>query len=458
VGAFHGPLAQKKLEALAVATGREEAKQLSAQKSKLDVSTSAVDGRLRVQYPGVDFFAPDKKQRVRLAEIELSEKYGLKSSATVSSTNGNLHESISQLMKLAQTQNTCILRVPDHAMAISTDPKSNTYRFFDPNIGVYVFDNPREFAEQVIHFVNMNYNKSTYSPYNTHPLSKVGGGPQPPLSTMSAHHQLSVKQALLGADRSLGSGICAAMSNHVARWFLEHPGHTEPITSEMLGLDEFQPQIALARRGDTLQQHRFMEKARETYLDAADSMPGGRQLIANMDALEQKDGLNAVIKHLADQLQKNPNDPLLVALQKSYSAKHEQFTFRAKAALAKGDALYKLGKYDAALQKYLPGLSGLVTGNVHSVLLTSGKSGTDEALKHVAILLQVGPYDLSLILLAKTLLAAKQAGRSIGILPPRVESQAPSIVVGPAAASQAAAQPDATGQFFLMFTPVALQK
>ncbi len=295
----------------------EQAKAFRDVKAKLDSSASTVNQQLKDRYPAVPTPLADTTRFVH-SEIEMLESTGLKPVSSVWSGNENLHASVSQLRELTQSRNTAIFSVTGHAMVIDTDPKTNMYRFFDPNVGLYVFNDPQDFAEQVIYFANKNYNASTYSPYE-HGLKD---GPRQPESLhLGPHRQLLIEQGLLGGDRSLRQGICAAMSAHVARWFLEHPDHTQPITAEMLGLDEFQPQIAAAKRGDALLQMQFLKEAQDQYWVQGRRMADDDQKIKIVESVRKLTGVggaSAALKYLAEQLKRDPTSVFLGLLEKTY--------------------------------------------------------------------------------------------------------------------------------------------
>ncbi len=396
-------------------------------KSQLTVATTKVDQQARKRYPAIQ--AENMATHSDVSRIEMLESAGLAPTHSLTCRNENLYLSVEQLRDLTQSQNAAYFYVTGHGMTVSTDPKTNTYRFFDPNHGLYVFHDPDEFAEQIIHFVNSRYNHSKYSPYH-HVLEN---GPQSPASSTmreALQRGFQIKQSLLGGDRDLRQGICAAMSSHVARWMLEHPSHEGRITSEMLELDEFQPQIAALHRGDTLLQMQFLKKARQQYSEVARRMAkedGEKKKIADaVTALALKDGTTGALKFLAGQLEKNLDDVFLRALEKTYLARQmmelqsakdarERPAREARNAVAEGDALMAKGSYERALARYLgqamtvqAAVKDLATLMQMATLEKDVLAGVDAAVKFVSEQLKKNPSDVFLQLLEKAHVAQTQ--------------------------------------------------
>ena len=127
------------------------------------------------------------------------------------------------VLEVSKQKQVALLGIPSHALMISTDPQAGSYRFFEPNLGIYKFDDPEIFAETVSDYLNSMYNGAE------------GFDPK----RLSSHLEVSVNQ---GGDQQLhlNQGVCRGLCVHVAKWLLEHPDFRGELTPEMLGLYEFE--------------------------------------------------------------------------------------------------------------------------------------------------------------------------------------------------------------------------
>ncbi len=131
---------------------------------------------------------------------------------------------------------TTYVRVPEHALVINSDPKTNTYQFFDPNRGLFTFHNAAEFNEQVVAYIHRHYDGT--------------GRYRPSVESTMDSHLVAPIDHFFRRDLSLESGVCAAMSLHVANWFVRHPEATGTIDATALGLGDFDTVRALVKLAD----------------------------------------------------------------------------------------------------------------------------------------------------------------------------------------------------------------
>ncbi len=225
----------------ASAASLKEFEALSASVDKVRNTDKERVVKEKSQYPNM-FLNNTQPESLIASNISLLASRNLRPLSTATFRNENLYQAVSHLATLAERPGVYMFRIPSHTMAIHTDPASNTYRFFDPNLGLMTYHDRQEFIDDVIRTVNGLYNESQYSPYK-HNAASGPKHPGPPKAGGTARREIQLLD--LGAGHSvLGLGICNAMSTHVAHWFLTHPGHTGTITAEMLGLQAFDTAIA----------------------------------------------------------------------------------------------------------------------------------------------------------------------------------------------------------------------
>ncbi len=242
--------------------------------------------------------------------VPMLRSTGVEPTGRQSFQDASLHQSIAGLEQTARRGGVSFVTTPGHAMMIAADPKTNTYRFFDPNSGIYRFDDPAEFAAQVTDHIDRTYNNSSHHPFAQAGLPR-------PQATMRAHLEVALEQGT-SRSASLDSGVCAAMSAHTGRWFLEHQGRMpEHLDAATIGL----PGFDLARTvGDIAEQHAKRGEYKKAIIQAFRAMEltlrtEEHQKLANEATKLLHGGRGKEALALIQARQKdNPNDAFMTAL------------------------------------------------------------------------------------------------------------------------------------------------
>jgi cell pole-organizing protein PopZ len=294
-------------------------KGLEANLAEQTEARATVDARrIRGRYPNVSSITEAKDQSPNFGRVAMLESMGIKPGQETLFLNKKLPRVIAHLESLAGKQGAYYFHIKGHAMAIFTDPATNTYRFFDPNYGLYRFYSPKEFAEKVIRFVNDNYSNAK----KRYPF------------TIDYNLETRVNQGVGDGNKDLGNGVCAAMSAHVGRWFLEHPNYKGVVTAQMLGLGEFDPQSA--------------QRAKPARTPAASS----GQILDELFALEKKGKFDDIFKMIAEKRKTDPDNVFLKKLESQYAALAKSNSAAFEKAIGEGDVLFQQGKFALAFEKY----------------------------------------------------------------------------------------------------------
>lgn len=210
--------------------------------------------------------------------------------------NENVKNVTEQIKEMALSKNTVSIILPNHAVLIVTDPERGIFRFYDPNNGLYRFDDSSMFAACVSRHIN-RYNKAEQPVFD---INDNVGDNYPVI--MQNHMEVPISQSVgrgMTGDLGLGAGICAALCNHVGRFFLEHPNVDDRLTAEMLGLSEFNEiQIREEKAKIFIDQKKYTEARIEYYL-LLNMIPNSKR-DRELDRIIEDQGIYSAIRYASE--------------------------------------------------------------------------------------------------------------------------------------------------------------
>jgi tetratricopeptide (TPR) repeat protein len=125
-----------------------------------------------------------------------------------------------------------------------------------------------------------------------------------------------ISQSGVNSNFSLSEGICVAMSQHVAKFFLEHPNFKGDVTAKLLDLTEFDEAQANLESGSNLFNQGKYNQAVNAFKSVVQAYPKdylGQTKAAILEAARSTD-YNQALQLIKSALKQHPNDPVLLAL------------------------------------------------------------------------------------------------------------------------------------------------
>jgi len=196
--------------------------------------TALTDKRAELYHSGDKFALYFKFNLLKQMGVEPIKHYHLEDSTLKTTTD--------MIKNFANVRNVVLIGAPQHAMLISADPENKIYRFFDPNGGIFRFDNPETFAINVAKHISRFYTDdwALFDPEN---LKSPQDDPNISYEHMFKYHmEVPISQAAGRAkagDLELDTGVCLALCAHVAKHLLMPQDPDDQLTTDSLGLQEF---------------------------------------------------------------------------------------------------------------------------------------------------------------------------------------------------------------------------
>ncbi len=182
-------------------------------------------GKNQIKYTDIE----NASQNSPLIATEVLSKNSLRVIDRKLFIGGEIRNFGTALGAASQKKTVLHLEVPGHRMMVFSDPENGTYRFFDPNLGIFKFSSAEEMTRLTSAYIERHYNNST---------EKLSSDKWD-ATEFEKYLEVRVAQSHVPRARALDEGVCFGLVAHVTKWIYEHPTFTGKLDSQMLGIDEF---------------------------------------------------------------------------------------------------------------------------------------------------------------------------------------------------------------------------